>query len=120
MTDDHTHRGDDVHSVEAAEREANVGWQPIETAPRDGAEFDGWRDGERVTNVYFNDRGVITKRNWHGKFATWTNFDPRVPFTHWMPLPAAPTEGERCEHCDLPNPSSNPYCFCNRPLTPPP
>ena len=24
MTDDHTHRGDDVHSVEAAEREANA------------------------------------------------------------------------------------------------
>ena len=24
MTDDHTHRGDDVHSVEAADREANA------------------------------------------------------------------------------------------------
>tara|TARA_R110000851_G_scaffold109206_1_gene231359 strand:+ start:517 stop:801 length:285 start_codon:yes stop_codon:yes gene_type:complete len=94
MTDNYPHYGDDVHSVEAAMREASGDWQPIETAPRDGAEFDGWRDGERVTNVYFNDRGVITKRNWHGKFATWTNFDPRVPFTHWMPLPAAPTEGE--------------------------
>jgi hypothetical protein len=30
MTDDHTHRGDDVHPVEAAMRDEG-GWQPIET-----------------------------------------------------------------------------------------
>jgi hypothetical protein len=27
----------------------------------------------------------------------------------------ASTEGERCEHCNLPNPPSNPYCFCTAP-----
>jgi hypothetical protein len=69
-------------------------WRPIAGAPKDGIKFDGWRDGERVTDVYFNDRGVITKRNWTGKHATWTFFDPRVPFTHYMPLPADPTGGE--------------------------
>jgi hypothetical protein len=27
--------------------------------------------------------------------------------------PAAPTEKETCERCHLPNPSSNPFCFCH-------
>jgi hypothetical protein len=67
-------------------------WQPIETAPRDGIKFDGWRDGRRVTDVYLDDRGVITRQNWNGKYATWTYFDPSVPFTHWKPLPEAPKD----------------------------
>ena len=67
-------------------------WQPIETAPKDGTKFDAWREGERVTDVYYDVRRNITKRNWNGKYATWTYFDPTVPFTHWMPLSAAPTE----------------------------
>ena len=69
-------------------------WQPIETSPKDGTKFDAWRGGERVTDVYYDDRGDITKRNWNGKYATWTYFDPTVPFTHWMPLSAASTGEE--------------------------
>jgi hypothetical protein len=93
MTDNYPHYGDDVPPVEAAMQDGG-GWQPIETAPKGGVKFDVWRNGERVTDVYFNERGDITKRNWNGKHATWTYFDPRVPFTHWMHQPAAPTEGE--------------------------
>jgi hypothetical protein len=91
MTDDHTHRGDDVHSVEAAELEANGGWQPIETAPKDGTMVDLFASIEdcsgRAPNYY-----------WSGKIRAWRYMHGGeiAPHhvTHWMPLPAAPTEGE--------------------------
>ena len=100
MTDDHTHRGDDVHHVGAAEREDNGGWQPIETAPKDGTEFWG------------EDEGSAQKMLWHSDFEAFVSSWRQMTFaksygggsrnhspvvhepTHWMPLPAAPTEGE--------------------------
>jgi hypothetical protein len=86
MTDDHTHRGDDVHSVEAVEREANGGWQPIETAPRDGTEVVGmWMYGGANHCIM-----VWKLDKWCRKFNVNYSYTP----THWMPLPAAPTEGE--------------------------
>jgi hypothetical protein len=99
MTDDHTHRGDDVHSVEAAEREANGGWQPIETAPRDGTEFDVWvshhecytNAPKRIANCRYIGEELQYKHS-HGWFPLHRPF--KVIVTHWMPLPAAPTEGE--------------------------
>lgn len=63
------------------------GWQPIETAPHETLVILGWREngvwkqeialasaGERLPNGYSN-------RWWHGQA------------THWMPLPAPPSEG---------------------------
>jgi hypothetical protein len=87
MTDDHTHRGDDVHPVEAAEREANGGWKPIDTAPKGLDEI-----------LVSSCEGVQVAWRCHSGFGYWANpidgsevhGDP----THWMPLPAAPTEGE--------------------------
>lgn len=69
------------------------GWQPIETAPKDGK------------NYLFYRKGIINTARWKGD--TWggdgwsyelaTNiangFTSNLP-THWQPLPAAPTDKE--------------------------
>jgi hypothetical protein len=100
MTDDHTHRGDDVHSVEAAEREANGGWQPIETAPKDAMIL--------LFRPTAPEWGVVSQGKWEqqshhkrGKpyWDMWIKIGSTIESrrhvpTHWMPLPAAPTEGE--------------------------
>lgn len=63
-------------------------WQPIETAPKDGTEFDVWVPdafgGYRMCGLSFNTRGKLRQ---HGRL---TEADlPRWP-THWMPPPAPP------------------------------
>lgn len=68
----------------------NDGWQPIETAPKDGSKFDAWVPdafgGYRVTDLSFNDRRQLRR---HGLL---TAVDlPRWP-THWMPLPSRPSD----------------------------
>lgn len=100
------HRASDPHlpalldRLEAAER----GWQPIETAPRDGTTIDVWRDGTRET-VYWGlpphccgEMGQYCDSDWHSiKKPGWicSTFGEFVggkhdPFTHWRPLPDAP------------------------------
>jgi hypothetical protein len=92
MTDDHTHRGDDVHSVEAAEREDNGGWQPIETAPYEVNVLTFWGGNEmRNPKIIVNTKnGGLTL----GRRDLWWCSLPDQQPTHWMPLPAAPTEGK--------------------------
>jgi hypothetical protein len=89
MTDDHTHRGDDVHPVEAAEREANGGWQPIADAPtKKGSEFLVF-DGVGIWKAWRN-KGEISGYEVDGYALPCDG----SPISHWMPLPAAPTEGK--------------------------
>jgi hypothetical protein len=81
-------------------------WRPIETAPKDGSEFDAWAvwldtgKGERVPNVHWG-RGCIAFESecelegWLA--AEWGIdgceglMDPQDQrLTHWQPLPAPP------------------------------
>ena len=67
--------------------EARAWWQPIATAPKDGTAVLLFHDGEIRTGRY-------STRN--GEVSPWGEFDRRstcdgLP-SHWMPLPAAPTE----------------------------
>lgn len=67
-----------------------MGWQPIETAPRDGTYVDVWDTSNgRTTDVKWD----------HGAWKEWTfgfespgfvEIDPQP--THWMPRPAPPSE----------------------------
>ncbi len=71
--------------LEAAEAR---GWQPIETAPKDGTKFDAWVPdafgGYRMAGLSFNTRGKLRQ---HGLL---TEADlPRWP-SHWRPLPEPP------------------------------
>lgn len=63
-------------------------WQPIETAPRDGAEIDLSvlsKDGVR-----FRAPGVVWKSGvWRNVAERWVLWDDVIP-THWMPLPEPP------------------------------
>lgn len=73
-------------------------WMPIETAPKDGTEILAWDGMERVIahwgygaewDYEADDMGATYGRwedNWDGRM------EPQP--THWMPLPAAPSQGE--------------------------
>lgn len=97
-----------------------MGWQPIETAPKDGTKIDVWvrdfsigeagvvtfQDVGRVTEVYwgeevyhyFGDTG--TKREPDERWVYWDcPHHARLEVggrraTHWMPLPAPPAAEE--------------------------
>ncbi|MGN6099855.1 MAG: hypothetical protein ACTHOR_01800 [Devosia sp.] len=68
------------------------GWQPIETAPKDGQKFDGWQGGGRVTDVYWSD----VQDAWcvDGPYGPEepTPIAIAPPLTHWQPLPTPPKE----------------------------
>lgn len=68
-------------------------WQPIETAPKDGTEFQAWVGHWEPRCRYNPDTEA---------FEMWgrTDYDcegwdtyPDLPPTHWMPEPAQPTQG---------------------------
>lgn len=82
------------------------GWQDISTAPKDGTVIDVWRDDGGRDTVFWGmphhdcgEMGRYCDSEWHGIRApgwvcnTFNEFVGRNhnPFTHWMPLPAAPT-----------------------------
>lgn len=66
-------------------------WKGIETAPRDGTRvLIGWFE--------LSGQDSMTVAFWHSSRKSWCNTwmgfsaDPRDQPTHWMPLPAAPTQ----------------------------
>lgn len=63
-------------------------WLPIETAPKDGTEFDVWipsdSGGHRLTDLSFNRNGQLRQNG-----LLYAADLPRRP-THWMPKPAPP------------------------------
>lgn len=66
-----------------------AGWQPIETAPKDGSEILAlWKRSQIQSNGY----GVVwfEDGSWHEFDYECLVSDP----THWMPLPAAPAKQE--------------------------
>jgi hypothetical protein len=66
--------------------DGNAGWQPIETAPKDGTDMLVYQNGcFDVASVWWiDDNGD----------AVWFNGDVVVYPTHWMPLPDPPDDGE--------------------------
>ena len=81
-----------VDALRAAPVLPDRGWRPIESAPRDGTEFQAWWSGTWQPRARFDPE--------YGSFQLWgrTDFDTEGWETyqidgHWTPLPDAPAEG---------------------------
>ena len=91
---DMTPRGADIlQAIDRIEElEAQLAWQPIETAPRDGTQFLGWSKLHGVQSCLIQQSQAHYKRveaSYGGpQKRTW--FCP----THWRPLPNGPKELE--------------------------
>lgn len=81
----------------------SIGWQPIDTAPKDGTVVDLWA-GERIINASWRSpEGVWDMeefRQWcaselfdwrHGGSPKWEISPIGKTPTHWMPVPADPS-----------------------------
>jgi hypothetical protein len=69
------------------------GWQPIETAPKDGTRIIVAKQSGYVmawaSSAYWFERQYKDRE----KYSGWTDgFDTLATPTHWMPLPAPPGE----------------------------
>jgi hypothetical protein len=67
-------------------------WQPIETAPKDGATIIAWRSGFdpllcSYRNGHFMVDATIISEN--GGYQDWVY--PWPELTHWLPLPTPPS-----------------------------
>ena len=65
-------------------------WQPIETAPKDGARILLWGGHDAVIG-YWQDG---TKNGWPTGWRTGI-FVSTGGYTHWMPLPEAPSSAQQ-------------------------
>jgi len=73
-------------------------WQPIETAPNDGSEFQAWITSGEGTGCWES----RCRFNEHGVFETWERVDYDeegwashgnfIDATHWQPQPLKPAE----------------------------
>lgn len=78
------------------------GWQPIETAPRDGTIIDVWLGGEAEESEieFYCTPGTRRSTGWKWKdekFRPDTGLTALTTFvvpTHWMPIPAPPVLSE--------------------------
>jgi len=70
-------------------------WQPIETAPKDGVDIDGWDGFNRVTDIAWArpDMGLRESCWTHVEYERgygWVVERMNPQPTHWMPLPPPP------------------------------
>lgn len=83
-------KGHEVELLYAHPPASADGWRPIESAPKDGTNFDGWQRDERVTDMFWSavqDAWCID--------GTYGPEEPTPlaiypPVTHWRPLPEPP------------------------------
>lgn len=87
--------------------ESANGWQPIETAPKDGTEILGWREdcgvllirwtscSEFLTDSELDkmDEGTAYREDWFcADFVQGARLEGEEAPTHWLPLPEPPQQ----------------------------
>lgn len=68
---------------------AEMGWQPIETAPKDGMNFLAWFPSRKRHCVAWRQRHTLDGDLWASFLDAYPDRWSDQP-THWMPLPAPP------------------------------
>ena len=97
LSDHHAVQGEAEYVERHAPVTASPGWQPIETAPRDGTAIlaSGLNHGKGPSRHYsvveWMDFGC--ESGWYA----YKDSDPHIYLTHWMPLPAAPEAEGGCD-----------------------
>lgn len=83
-------------ALRAAGYEVRKGWQPIETAPKDGERVLLYSDGKNGSKQAIQ-TASWQQINWHRDGGFWEEshcyddgFCVALNFTHWMPLPPPP------------------------------
>lgn len=73
--------------VKSEDAPAEHGWQPINTAPKDGSYvLASWLGGDLVIIASFTDRSGMGTACWRHVYGSAV-----LTPTHWMPLPKGPT-----------------------------
>ncbi|MGF0520625.1 hypothetical protein ACQEDT_03860 [Agrobacterium pusense] len=75
-----------INDALSAQVQDVAGWQPIETAPKDGTQFLAFDKGSYL-NCWWHDNG-------YGEQYWMDDADSEPNPSHWMPLPAAPAKQE--------------------------
>jgi hypothetical protein len=73
-----------------------AGWQPIETAPKDGTVIQAWHTVHKcpISILWNKDGHDFNGEALHWFERSYTTAWPEHAFSHWMPLPAAPAKQE--------------------------
>ncbi len=88
---------DDLRRILAAYRAHRVGWQPIETAPKDGTTVLAWNfefGSKETRNITYTPGSPGFEAGLKDRWWEW--LEPKNGWalkwkpTHWMPLPAPP------------------------------
>lgn len=83
---------DRLKAQKDAIRDREAGWQPIDTAPKDGSRFMAFERGDEAQ--FYPCWWHIEVNDWAG----WQNvWDSEPEPTHWMPLPSPPSTGSTKE-----------------------
>jgi len=89
--------------AEAVEKDYAAGWQPIESAPRDGTSILMWgidyTEAEigKCVDIPITEGDVDSTYKafvWNDGATSWDSFCDMTP-THWQPLPEPPSETEK-------------------------
>jgi hypothetical protein len=87
----------EAHRAGQAHERSMAGWQPIETAPKDGSEFQAW--GAEHGRGWWEPRARVNPESaaletWGRVDYDWEDWEAEHRLTHWQPqpLPPPPTE----------------------------
>jgi len=79
--------------------DARIGWQPIETAPKDGTRVLAWtRNAQSAFVAFWREHGLAPEdeeRGWLTLMGVRATSEHGSDLSHWMPLPSPPPSSDK-------------------------